>query len=71
MKKEILLPDHLVENLSEFPGAGGSYQIVDLKLRDGSTLKSVVVVNSSLVMVDSRIDLADIVGVEPTKKPEA
>ncbi len=69
MKKiEIKLPEHLVKQLLELPETGMAYQIVDFWLQDGTILKNVTVLNSSIAILDKEIDTSKIVKVKLSKK---
>lgn len=69
MKKiEIKLPEHLVKQLLELPETGMAYQIVDFWLQDGTILKNVTVLNSSIAILDKEIDTSKIVKVRLSKK---
>lgn len=65
---EIKLPKHLVKKLLELPESGMGYQVVDFLLQDGTILKNVTVLNSSIAILDKDIDTSKIVKVKLSKK---
>lgn len=66
-KLEITLPGHLIKKLQELPETGMGYQVVNFELRDGTILKSVTVLNASIVLLDKDMDVLEIVKVELSK----
>lgn len=70
MKKkiEIHLPETLVKQLLELPETGMAYQIVNFQLQDGTILKNITVLNSSIAISDKEIDVSKIVKVNLSYK---
>jgi len=66
-KLEITLPEHLIKKLQELPETGMGYQVVNFKLKNGTALKSVTVLNSSIVLLDNDMDVSEIIKVELSK----
>jgi len=66
-KLEITLPEHLIKRLQELPETGMGYQVVDFELKNGTILKSVTVLNSSIALLDKDMDVSEIVKVELSK----
>ena len=64
MMKKIELPNKLISELRKLPETGMGYQLVDLKLNDGRTLKKIVVLNSSTVDTDIDIPIDKIIGIK-------
>lgn len=69
-KKRLKLPKYLVEKLKGLPESGMGYQIVNLKLKDGTILKNITVFNSSIAIVDKDIDVSQIEDVELVTKKD-
>lgn len=70
MKKtiQVKLPEHLVKQLLELPETGMAYQIVDFWFKNGIILKKVTILNSSIAVLDKKIDVSEIVKIELSKK---
>ncbi len=58
-KNKIKLRDEHIKTLSELPETGMGYQVVDILLKDGKTLKNRIVINSEFLIVnkDELLDL--------------
>jgi hypothetical protein len=52
LKNQIVLPKKLQEILIELPEAGMGYHIVDVRLNNGTVLKSKKILNSSILILD-------------------
>lgn len=55
MKQGIILPEPWVELLSSMPENGAGYQIVDIELKDNTTLNKVIVLNCSVIELDDKL----------------
>lgn len=67
MKKEHILPENLIKVLLDIPESGMGFQIVDLQLKKGKILKDVLVLNSSIAMLDDDIEVSQIIGIVKEK----
>lgn len=59
-KKEVELSDGLKSRLQSLPETGMGYQLVNFKLKDGTILENIVVINSSIALLDKDIDATQI-----------
>ena len=53
MNEEIKLPEHLIKLLQNLPESGMGYQIVDLILKNGTKLKKITILNSSIALLET------------------
>lgn len=69
MKKEMQLPEDIVNQLIKLPESGMGFQVVDFMLKDGTILKNMTVLNSSVVLIEENIKnlINDIVSVKLSK----
>lgn len=67
-KLEIELPENLIKKLQELPETGMGYQVVNLKFADGKILKNVTILNSSIAILDEKIDVSQIENIELAEK---
>lgn len=51
-RKKLNLSNYWIETLINLPETGMGYQLVDIKLNDGTILRRRVVVNSSYLMLE-------------------
>jgi len=58
------LPKKIVDKLIKLPEQGMGYQIIDLKLKDGTILKRKKVVNSTYLLEPKDVQKSDIIDVE-------
>ena len=65
---ELKLSDRLIKKLQDLPESGMGYQVVNFKLKDGTILKNITVLNSSIVVVDKTLNISNIIDVELVKK---
>ena len=65
---ELKLSDRLIKKLQDLPESGMGYQVVNFKLKDGTILKNITVLNSSIALVDKKLTISNIVDVELVKK---
>jgi len=65
---ELKLSDRLIKKLQNLPESGMGYQLVNFKLKDGTILKNITVLNSSIVVVDKTLNISNIIDVELVKK---
>ena len=65
---ELKLSDRLIKKLQDLPESGMGYQVVNFKLKDGTILKNITVLNSSSVVVDKTLNISNIIDVELVKK---
>lgn len=66
-KFEIKLSDKVIEELVHLPESGMGYQLVDIYLKDGTVVRSVTVLNSSIAYCDRPIEATSILRVEMSK----
>lgn len=67
-KSEIKLPEYLIKKLQELPETGMGYQVVNFELQDGTILKSITVLNSSIALLDKNVDVSKIIKAELSKR---
>ena len=65
---ELKLSNRLIKKLQDLPESGMGYQVVNFKLKDGTILKNITVLNSSIVVVDKTLNISNIIDVELVKK---
>lgn len=68
MKKEIMLPDHLVKKLQNLPESGMGYQVVNFKMKNGKIFKNITVLNSSVASLEEDVNVSEIVDIELFEK---
>lgn len=67
-KLEIKLSENWIKKLQELPETGMGYQVVNLKFVDGKILKNVTILNSSIAILDKKIDVSQIEDIELAEK---
>lgn len=56
-KQKIRLPDNFIKQLIETPENGMGFHIVDLHLKNGEVLKNQIVLNCSILTLESTFEL--------------
>jgi len=54
-KLTIKLPENLIKKLQELPETGMGYQVVNLKFANGNLIENVIILNSSILILDKNI----------------
>ena len=54
------IPEVFVKKLQTLPETGMGYQIVDVKLKDGRLLSKVILLNSSILVIDEFLKMDEI-----------
>jgi hypothetical protein len=57
-KQKILLPDVFIKTLINTPESGMGFHKVDVYLKNGEILKNQIVFNSSILSIDSIIEIS-------------
>lgn len=66
MKSQFVLPSKWITHLSKLPESGMGYQIVDIYLKNGEVMRSVEVVNSSILQNVEKFDTNEIISIKIT-----
>ncbi len=67
MNYQLTLPRKIEEKLLELPENGMGYQVVNFILKKGKIVHNIVILNSSVALLNEEIELEDIEDIELTK----